>query len=61
MKELAVHETPNNIECGIIDLSLVKHYWALFTIYSSIAQFEKCFCYEIGKELDFAEANMSSP
>ena len=52
-KELSVYKPPKDIECGIIEISLKKQKWLLFSIYRPPSQSEEYFFDEIGKGLDF--------
>ena len=59
-KELSVCKTPNDIECGIIEVTLKKQKWLLFSIYRPPAQSEKYFFDEIGKGLEFYSSKYES-
>ncbi len=59
-KELSVYKPPNDIECGIIEISLKKQKWVLFSIYRPPSQSEKYFFEEIGKGLDFYSSKYES-
>ena len=59
-KELSFYKTPNDIECGIIEVTLKKQKWLLFSIYRPPAQSEKYFFDEIGKGLEFYSSKYES-
>ena len=59
-KEISVYKTPNDIECGIIEVTLKKQKWLLFCIYRPPAQSERYFFDEIGKGLDFYSSKYES-
>ena len=59
-KELSVYKPPKDIECGIIEISLKKQKWLLFSIYRPPSQSEEYFFDEIGKGLDFYSSKYES-
>ena len=59
-KESSVYKPPNDIECGIIEISLKKQKWLLFGIYRPPSQPENYFFEEIGKGLDFHSSKYES-
>ena len=59
-KELSVYKAPNDIECGIIEISLKKQKWLLFSIYRPPSQPETYFFEEIGKGLDLYSSQYES-
>ena len=59
-KELSVYKPPNDIECGIIEISLRKQKWLLFSIYRPPSQPERYFFGEIGRGLDLYSSQYES-
>ena len=52
VKELTKYKTPNDIECGMIEINLKKQKWLLVAIYRPPSQPQQYFFNEIGKMLD---------
>ena len=60
IKELRSYKPPNDIECGLFELTVKSQKWIFISIYRPPSQPEQYFFCEIGKALDHFLQNMKT-